>query len=357
MSEAFGFRKGNGLDGEWCDLEFAGSEGLKAGRFPRQRPRHARHPNAHRISSHSAGRQRAQQRLLRGLEERDRARQDHGCQTSVQARAFSAFSPPSSALPGSISYETGGMAELARRLLRSTIACPGAHRPSALDRSRKAGPSRRDRIGDARQLSFRGEYHRHAQSCAHPLPCARRPAHSAPGRQFACPSDQRALPPRTGDLGRVGYGLDFTPARRWASTTSMYAGSRPMICSIGPPPRSPGTKSAFTSTTRRPVPERHSGTSGGRSPSMVSPVVGGRTRAEPHAGHRSSRSAHALGATLPAGPVSDRASPGTNLRGALAFNHLLRARHECDMDAAGVRRGAGRQIAKQALDLEKGFLP
>jgi hypothetical protein len=46
MSEAFGFRKGNALDGEWCDLEFAGSERLKAGRFPAQ-ARHARHPNAH----------------------------------------------------------------------------------------------------------------------------------------------------------------------------------------------------------------------------------------------------------------------------------------------------------------------
>ena len=76
------------------------------------------------------------------------------------------------------------------------------HRPGALDGGGGARARRCDRVRDARQLSLRGEHHRHAQRRARALPGARRRDHPAQRRAVRLPRDGRAPLSRAGRVGR-----------------------------------------------------------------------------------------------------------------------------------------------------------
>ena len=133
MSEAFGFRKDNGRGGEWCDLEFAGSEGLKNRPLVQGSPPHG---TPMRIEYHRT--------LLA-----DRVRNDAfyaalrsvivpGKTTVADIGAGTGFLGFLAAKLGAARvdlYETGDIAELARRLLR--------HGPSSVRWGLWRGPCRR----------------------------------------------------------------------------------------------------------------------------------------------------------------------------------------------------------------------
>ena len=276
--------------------------------------------------------------------------------TSAPAPASSASWPPSSARPRVDLYEAAEIAGVARKLLRHN-RLPNC-RIAEVHSTEVAEPDRVDVVvsRDARQLSLRGEHHRHAQRRARALPEARRHRSSRTASSSSSARRRRALLPRARPLGRgrlrprlrAGQGHEpqqhlralvraGRPARRRRRGQGLGQG-RPSTAATRPRARArrPGASSGPSRSTVWRCGGRRSWSPASRFPPARS------TRARTGSSStcpRCRRSQVAAGQTLTARLRSTTSyERGTNVTWTLA-----------------VSDASGREVARQALDLEKGY--
>ena len=175
--------------------------------------------------------------------------------------------------------------------------------------------------------------------------------------QFVCPVTAERLYRELAAWDEVGYGLNFAPAKamslnniyvRWLEPGRSAGGSRGGR-SVGQgdlrPPQQDDTRGRSSLARRQ----------AGHGLRRGAVVVGGAGSRRP-ALHRAAGAAHALGAALSARALADRRRRGADLS--------VRLRSTTS-DEKGTNvtwtltlsDAAGREVLRQALDLEKGYLP
>ena len=316
-------------------------------------------PHAHRISPHPARRPRPQRRLSCGAAPRDRQGRDDGGRYRRGHRLPGLPGRQARAPSASISTRRPTSPSVARKLLRhnrlSNCRIAEMHSTEVCD------PDRVDVVVSETLGNYPFE-----ENIVETLNDARARFLKPGGiiipravEQFVCPvvSERFLASWRRGTS--VGFGLDFAPAKTMTLNNIYVRTFEADDLLETAPQRSPcGTSSPSTAATRRRAPAKRAGLSRS-APRSTAWRCGGRpswSRASPCPPARSIP-ANALGAALPAGLGADRDRGRADADRAPALHHLLRARHQRDLDALPYDAKAGREVLRQALDLEKGFLP